>query len=129
MKSLRLGGVEHPSEISEILHRFACGNGQLRAWSAVKFGNVCRELKNSRQQVEQFRMQGAAEDSVSVKETMAKMDELLYREEMLWLQRSRITWLKEGDKNTDFFYQKAQWSARKNRIKKLKKEDGLWGRK
>jgi hypothetical protein len=36
-------------------------------------------------------MQGAAEDSVLVKETMAKMDELLYREEMLWLQRSRIT--------------------------------------
>jgi hypothetical protein len=28
-----------------------------------------------------------------------KMDELLYREEMMWLQRSRITWLTEGDQN------------------------------
>jgi hypothetical protein len=51
-------------------------------------------------------MQGAAEDSVLVKETMAKMDELLYREEMLWLRRSRITWLKEGDRNTNFFHRR-----------------------
>jgi hypothetical protein len=29
-----------------------------------------------------------------------KMDELLYREEMMWLQRSRLAWLKEGNKDT-----------------------------
>ena len=45
---------------------------------------------------------------------------------MMWLQRSRITWLKEGDRNTKFFHRKAQWRAKKNRINKLKKEDGNW---
>jgi hypothetical protein len=59
-----------------------------------------------------------------VREAMSKMDELLFREEMLWLQRSRITWLKEGDRNTKFFHRKVKWRAMKNRIKKLKKEDG-----
>jgi hypothetical protein len=54
------------------------------------------------------------------------MQELLYREEMLWLQRSRVTWLKEGDRNTKFFYQKAVWRARRNKIKKLKDNDGSW---
>jgi hypothetical protein len=54
------------------------------------------------------------------------MQELLYREELLWLQRSRITWLKEGDKNTRFFHQKAVWRARRNKIKKLKDHDGTW---
>jgi hypothetical protein len=54
------------------------------------------------------------------------MNGLLYHEEMLWVQRSRVTWLKEGDRNTGFFHQKAVWRARKNKIKKLKDNDGTW---
>jgi len=45
---------------------------------------------------------------------------------MMWLQRSRITWLKEGDRNTKYFHRKARWRARKNNIKKLMQEDGNW---
>ena len=44
----------------------------------------------------------------------------------MWLQRSRITWLKEGDRNTKYFHRKARWRARKNNIKKLMQEDGNW---
>lgn len=54
------------------------------------------------------------------------MNELLYREEMMWLQRSCIDWLREGDRNTKFFHQKAVWRARKNHIKKLVDEEGRW---
>jgi hypothetical protein len=54
------------------------------------------------------------------------MQELLYKEEMLWLQRSRISWLKEGDRNTRFFHQNAVWRAQRNKIKKLKDDDGVW---
>ncbi len=51
------------------------------------------------------------------------MNELLYREEMIWLQRSRIAWLKEGDRNTRFFHNKAVWRAKKNKITKLRDSD------
>jgi hypothetical protein len=54
------------------------------------------------------------------------MDELLYREEMMWLQRLRIAWLKEGDRNTKYFHRQAVWRARKNRIKKLRDHSGSW---
>jgi hypothetical protein len=57
---------------------------------------------------------------------MDRMDELLYREEMMWLQRSRIAWLKEGDRNTSYFHRQAIWRARKNRIKKLRDINGNW---
>jgi hypothetical protein len=33
---------------------------------------------------------------------------------------------KKGDRNTTFFHQKAVWRARKNKIKKLKDNDGAW---
>jgi hypothetical protein len=53
------------------------------------------------------------------------MNETMYREEMLWMQRSRIDWLREGDRNSRFFHQKAVWRARKNKIAKLRDENGI----
>lgn len=55
----------------------------------------------------------------------SEMNELLYRDEMLWLQRSRIVWLKEGDRNTKKFHGRAVWRARKNNLKGLL--DGYYG--
>jgi hypothetical protein len=34
--------------------------------------------------------------------------------------------LQEGDRNTNFFHQRAAWRARKNRIHKLKNSNGEW---
>jgi hypothetical protein len=44
----------------------------------------------------------------------------------MWRQRSRTTWLKEGDRNTCYFHKKATWRQRKNKIKKLKDNSGKW---
>ena len=54
-----------------------------------------------------------------------KMSELLYQEEMMWLQRSRIDWLKEGDRNTQFFHRKVVWRAGKNKVKSLVDGNGV----
>jgi hypothetical protein len=56
-------------------------------------------------------------------ETQKRMDELLYREEMMWLQRSRISWLQEGDRNMRYFHRKAVSRAKKNKIVRLTTED------
>jgi hypothetical protein len=53
-----------------------------------------------------------------------KPDELLFREEIMWRQRARIDWLKEGDQNRKFFHRKASGRASKNIIKSLKRNDG-----
>jgi hypothetical protein len=55
---------------------------------------------------------------------MAKIAELLSREETMEKQRSRIEWLKEGDRNTAFFQTKSKERARTNRINALRLEDG-----
>lgn len=44
----------------------------------------------------------------------------------MWMQRSRVDWLREGDRNTKFFHSRAVWRARKNRIKRLCDDDGTW---
>jgi hypothetical protein len=89
----------------------------LQTWSKKKFGNILRELKNQQKKIELLRLANA--DQKEIQKASDDMQELLYREEMLWLQCSRISWLKEGDRNTRFFHQKAKWRAQRNKIKKL----------
>jgi hypothetical protein len=45
---------------------------------------------------------------------MARISELLAREEMMEKQRSRITWLKEGDRNTKLFQAKSKERTKTN---------------
>lgn len=57
---------------------------------------------------------------------MGQLDALLIREETFWRQRSRTQWMKEGDRNTRFFHQRASNRRRKNTIKGLRDEAELW---
>jgi hypothetical protein len=44
-------------------------------------------------------------------------------EEMMWKQRSRVTSLKHEYQNTRYFHRKATWRTKKNKIKKVKRDD------
>jgi Skp family chaperone for outer membrane proteins len=95
----------------------------LQVWSNEKFGSVEKELKELRRKLEKLQQAYNPDDLNEIDEVQKRMDELLIREELTWLQRSTVTWLREGDKNTSFFHRKASNRSRKNKIKKLKLDD------
>lgn len=95
---------------------------ELHAWSRKKLGNIIQEVEKSRSQLEEFMRMNA--DRSEIRKASDRLDELLYKEEMLWMQRSRIDWLKAGDRNTKFFHSKAVWRARKNKVRSLLDETG-----
>ena len=92
--------------VRDALHEMMNG---LRAWSKKNFGHVVTELEKLRSELADLQLKDA--DRSLIRQKMAQLDELLYREEMMWLQRSCITWLKEGERNTAYLHRRALWRA------------------
>ena len=58
--------------------------------------------------------------------TRSEINKLLDAEEVMWRQRSRISWLKHRDKNTSFFHTKALSRYHRNTIQGVLDESGCW---
>jgi hypothetical protein len=96
----------------------------LKWWSHEKFGVVTSELEKLRKRLEELNSLDAVGNEGEIWRINKQMDKLLYHEEMMWLQRSWIAWLREGDRNTKKNHHKAAGQARKNKIKCLTRGDG-----
>lgn len=56
----------------------------------------------------------------------SELNLLLDREEQMWHQRSRVKWVQSGDQNKRFFHGTVTQRKRRNFIRGLKDENGVW---
>uniref|UniRef100_A0A803PYI0 Reverse transcriptase domain-containing protein n=1 Tax=Cannabis sativa TaxID=3483 RepID=A0A803PYI0_CANSA len=63
---------------------------------------------------------------VEVKKIEKQLNAVLEKDEKYWCQCSRALWLKWGDLNTKFFHRKASARRKKNAIKGLMDDMGVW---
>lgn len=69
----------------------------LRTWSREKFGHVTGRLEQLRAELDALEKDDPIGNHAAILQAKIELDEMLYREEMMWLQRSKISWLKESD--------------------------------
>jgi hypothetical protein len=93
----------------------------LHSWGSKTFGIIPRRIKTTQQDLHNLQQQQENHDIArQIKEKEKELDDLLEKEEMWWSQRAKSLWLIHGDKNTNFFHQKASQCRRKNKIEAIK---------
>lgn len=119
-------------------------------WESLKgepdlelFDKICRTRKsisrwkkrnptNSAKLIESLKQQLDAaqnDESISSEEDLElkwKLCAAYKEEELYWKQKSRVLWLRDGDRNTRYFHAKTKQRRARNRITQLKNSMNQW---
>eukprot|EP00253_Pinus_taeda_P019947 PITA_19947 len=103
--------------------------GKIKYWNRTTFGNILHGKANIEQDMKQLQQkiitQGRSDDLADQEKILEKeLMEKEKQEEMLWKQKSRIRWLKEGEKNTKFFHNTTIQRRMHNNITHIQNEQG-----
>jgi hypothetical protein len=100
---------------------------ELGAWSRTSLGSIKMQIEGLKQQIyqaETLAIQNREHENVNA--LRRKLNNLLEKEERMWRQRLRISWLTLGDRNTKYFRGKASQRRRRNLISRLCDDRGGW---
>lgn len=118
-------GEGEVANLTQLQSRLGNVQRSLQEWELNVFGSVRRTLARLRNDLERVRARSIGSGPTrKERRLMARISELLSREEIMEKQRSRLDWLRDGDRNTAMFQAKAKERARSNRIKLLRRDDG-----
>ncbi|XP_071677285.1 uncharacterized protein [Lolium perenne] len=116
-KQLHAGSAlsDHTEDVHKALHR----------WDKEVLKGPRRRLRELQKELN-IVMSGELSDEAVAKQKEIQMsiENLLEQEELYWVQRGRVNWLKHGDQNTAFFHRSATARRKRNFIKSLKTESG-----
>ena len=100
---------------------------ELKKWSVKSFGSIRRELELKKKEIMKAKKNAMRSgQNFQVKELMLELNNLMDKEARIWLQRSKVQWVKYGDRNSKYFHARATQRFRCNSILSLKRVDGTW---
>lgn len=118
---------EHTDPAASLSVRTAAVHAAMHDWDRENLKAPHRRLKELKAELEQLRLGPLTDEAVDrQRQLLIEIEENLEKEEIYWVQRSRANWLKFGDRNTNFFNNFATACKKRNHIRKLLDEQGVW---
>ncbi|XP_072078185.1 uncharacterized protein [Arachis hypogaea] len=100
---------------------------ELIEWSRQKFKRADKEIEKMKTELHHIQEADLMErDLRRERDLKTQISELWKQEEKYWGLRSRLKWLKWGDKNTAFFHASTIQRRIRNRIDRVKDGTGKW---
>lgn len=97
----------------------------LSSWSHSVFGRIPKQIQVKRKTLQSLFLQDTdGWHGAEINRLRKDLNDLLDSEEIFWNQRSRVQWLKEGDRNTKFFHHWASVRRKKSTILGIRDENG-----
>ncbi|CAN1136492.1 hypothetical protein LINPERHAP2_LOCUS9487 [Linum perenne] len=93
---------------SDLPFQLANLTSDLRRWNKEVFGHILTKKKELIARLEdlEIRTDAAISDQASAQENeiRTQLEEVLWQEELLWIQKFMANWVVDGDRNTSFFF-------------------------
>ncbi|CAL1400647.1 unnamed protein product [Linum trigynum] len=94
-------------------------------WSRAGTTNFLRNIRTLQSEIERLKLMHPIDwDAVRCLE--AELTRQWDAEEVYWQQKSRVHWLKKGDKNTSYFHTVTRTRRKRNFVAGLRDENGEW---
>ncbi|KAL4295344.1 hypothetical protein GQ457_12G013630 [Hibiscus cannabinus] len=112
---------------SSTLRKIKSVGSKLGPWQKAKRSSTFQKKKLLRDKIDRLMMEEISETNFeALKLAKQELKKVLDTEERYWRQRSRVQWLKAGDRNTAFFHARANGRRKKNMVKGITDKEGVW---
>ncbi|XP_056688793.1 uncharacterized protein [Spinacia oleracea] len=115
------------SPLISALHKLSA---DLQTWNKDMFGNIFKQKRTLLARiagVQKLLVERKDRGLMKLEARLRRdLDEVLDREEAHWYQKSRVEWIKNGDRNTTFFHLSTIVRRWRNKIAAIKGNKGDW---
>eukprot|EP00253_Pinus_taeda_P026862 PITA_26862 len=113
-----------PTKMARFQKKLKILKNEIKCWNKNTFGNILREKEILIQEIKTIQqkiiLEGRTEELMNNEQKVeSKLLEHDLQEEILWRQKSRIHWMKEGEKNTKFFHKTTVQRRMSNQISQI----------
>ncbi|KAE8792398.1 Alanyl-tRNA synthetase [Hordeum vulgare] len=111
--------------LQNVSHSLSALQQDLSSWGAKEFSCLSRKIRKLRDRLNRLHLRSMRRGpSAEEKDLCAQLRTVLKWEEIWMRHRSRVLWLRDGDRNTGYFQAQASQRRRINRIESLMRADG-----